>query len=97
MPRFPKISEDALGSVRTEDPAIDPFIPATGFVTPVRVEGHKVSRSSWGLVKELILSQFVDDRLVTLFAREHVVEEQCADSLTSLTRRGLFPSVELMG
>ena len=86
MPRFLKTSEDALGSVRTEDPAIDPFIPATVFVTPVRVEGYKVSRSSWGLVKELILSQFVDDRLVTHFARGHVVEERRADSPIPLTK-----------
>ena len=83
--------------MRAEDPAIDPNIPATVFVSPARVEGYKVSRSSRGLVKELILSRFVGDRLVTLFAREHVVEERCADSLTSLTRGGLFPSVELMG
>ena len=72
--------------MRTEDPAIDPFFPATVFVTPVRVEGRKGSRSIWGLVKELMLSQFVDDRLVTLFARAHVVEERRADSLILLTK-----------
>ena len=86
MPHFLKISQDALGSVRTEDPAIDLIFPATVFVTPVRVEGRKGSRSSWGLVEELMLSQFVDNRLVTLSARGHVVEERRADSHILLPR-----------